>query len=70
MLLVRVTGTLESVLPEDATDYEWWKWAQSTLAGVSFILIDAKLNSITIGHTVDNRHKHFYHWTRNETYKD
>ena len=54
---------MEHVFPEGATDYEMWQWMRSHPSGFAFIPIDIKTCNLTIGRTVDDRHKHFYHWT-------
>ncbi|GAB7341648.1 hypothetical protein MBLNU457_7840t1 [Dothideomycetes sp. NU457] len=46
----------------EASTFQWWSWAQSRPAGITFIAIDAKTSNLSVGRRVDDFHRDYYHW--------
>lgn len=62
-MLVVDKSAAQNMPAADASHYELWKWARKHPAGVQYLPVDMKQGCLSIGNQVDDRHKHFYHWS-------
>lgn len=58
--LIVLDGNVKDLPPEDASDYEMWKWASRVRKGVMWIPVDVKMSGIGAGQVVGNGHCEFY----------